>query len=868
MRLIALLMLLPVLVLAATMAAAGEAAFAAAPAVTKTSEGATIAFALAKPGDVEVAVLNAKGAVVRHLAAGVLGGEKAPPEPLKAGLSQTLTWDGKDNFGKTAEGGPFQARVRAGLGVKFGRLLGAEPYNFGSIDSIVADEEGNIYISGARGEANQMAMCVRAFDGEGRYLRELVPFPANLPPDTMKEIARFDAERQAWHPRNLRNLNPDFYGQPGGYWANPALMLLNASQSNGLVMTNGSKLFTLNLNGAVKGAQFVTRDLGGVPNSGGGPSMMTISPDSKWVYLSGPYTKTNQYGYKYDSNFPPGRVYRAPLEGGEKFKEFTTIPVAHKDGNDGAWEKACAALQHFTVPKGPVHQSAIDAKGNVYVANREQGCISVFDPNGKELGKIEIKNPHLVAVHPRTGAIYVTQMDCLSYGNFQCVLHKFDNYSQGTKAVVTREFPPGGNRANANQSLALSAGKDKTILWLAGVKGGLVALEDKGSAFEPIQTQFQVKESIPSDWYRLATDYERDEVYISNGTNRIWRLNGQTGEGELLKKNNQPFHGTDLAVGYDGLLYVRTGNGYSGPFERLTRELAPAPFKETGTHVLSSYIYSRMGCGFAERGLGVGPDGKCYITFMYQWVAYAVGGFGGDGKPLKGKYLSGSFPAKKPEELKKYPAGMDSAVIGPVPQMTANLRVDLKGNIYLGMMYRPKGFTPPKGFEKDQGYRVSVGSVVKFGPDGGSMPGAEGAASAADITGALNTYPGLAPFSSSAEAFGSNTCCVCRVPRFDLDRYGRLALPNAMTNSVLIYDNAGNLILEFGKYGNFDAQYVNPNTSEGKQNKPAAGHPEIPMAWPTGAGFTENSLYVMDTYNRRALRVDAVYAAEAVLPVK
>ena len=73
MRSITLLMLLPVLALAATAAAAGEAAFAAAPTVAKTSEGATIAFALAKPGDVEVAVLNAKGAVVRHLAAGVLG---------------------------------------------------------------------------------------------------------------------------------------------------------------------------------------------------------------------------------------------------------------------------------------------------------------------------------------------------------------------------------------------------------------------------------------------------------------------------------------------------------------------------------------------------------------------------------------------------------------------------------------------------------------------------------------------------------------------------------------------------------------------------------------------------------------------------
>ena len=275
-----------------------------------------------------------------------------------------------------------------------------------------------------------------------------------------------------------------------------------------------------------------------------------------------------------------------------------------------------------------------------------------------------------------------------------------------------------------------------------------------------------------------------------------------------------------------------------------------------------------MGNGYAERGLGVGPDGKCYITFMYQWVAYAVGGFGVDGKPLKGNYLKDVFPAGKEEEKKKYPVGMDSAIIGPVPAGTANIRVDLKGNIYLGLYHRPKAMTFPKGYEKDQGYRVSVGSVMKFSPDGGSMPGDQGAATTETMNGSLTTYPGLAPFSSSLEAFGNNTCCVCRVPRFDLDRFGRLAIPNAMTNTILLYDNAGNLILEFGKYGNFDSQYVNPNLASEKKNMPTIAVPEIPLAWPTGAGFSEKSIYVLDTYARRALRLINTYAIEETCEVK
>ncbi len=355
----------------------------------------------------------------------------------------------------------------------------------------------------------------------------------------------------------------------------------------------------------------------------------------------------------------------------------------------------------------------------------------------------------------------------------------------------------------------------------------------------------------------------------------MWRFDGITGEGGILKKDGKDFLANDLAVGYDGLLYTRvsgkwdgSGPDYSGPFWRLDHELNPAPYAETGTHVLSPYIYSRYGIGFAERGIGVGPDGKVYLGFMYRWVAYAIGGFGPDGKALKGKYLQGVFPTEKAEDRKKYPAEMDSAIIGPVPQGNANIRVDLKGNIYVGLMHRPKATTMPAGFEKDQGYRVSVGSVVKFSPEGGAMLGKDDAVSAEKMEGAINTYVGLAPFSSALEGFGGNTCCVCRVPRFDLDRYGRLVLPNAMTNSVLVYDNAGNLVMEFGKYGNFDSQYVNPAADGARKGKPIVATPEIPLAWPTGAGFSEGHIYVNDTYSRRAVRADVTWKVEEVVGVK
>src|SRR4051812_14934977 len=115
----------------ATTLSASEASFSTKPTATKKGEATSIAFALSTSTDVEVAIIAANGKVVRHLAAGVLGAGNPPPAPLKAGLSQNVDWDGKDDLGKAASGGPFKARVRAGTGVKFGRFIGGDPYQFG-----------------------------------------------------------------------------------------------------------------------------------------------------------------------------------------------------------------------------------------------------------------------------------------------------------------------------------------------------------------------------------------------------------------------------------------------------------------------------------------------------------------------------------------------------------------------------------------------------------------------------------------------------------------------------------------------------------------------------------------------------------------
>jgi len=869
----------------ASVAWGGEVGFNVKPGAAKDREKVKISFTVSAPTDVEVAMLDSAGKVVRHLAAGVLGGKNPPPEPLKAGLAQEILWDGKDDFGKPAAGGPFKARVRAGMGIKFGRFIAQDPYVFGGVDAMVVGDDGNLYISGFGGPANECQKTLRVFSPEGKFLKTLLPFPADLPPGAMKEAARWDEAAKTWRPRNLNILNPEFYNSNNGY---ADYHLVSVSKESGIILVSNDAVYRLDLQGAIPGAAFATgqkpwpvfdpkdgnnNHYGHPFHYHGGPAIFTASPDGTYLFLSGPFpNKDNRK--RVSEKFPFAAVFRMKLDSKDEMKLFAHIPATW----DGPWSKDGG--RNYSA-SGPVHGVCADLKGNVYVCDREKNRVAVLDESGKEIGEISVKNPDSVAVHPKSGAIYVIRRFCNGWGTHSMVLDKFKGFEKGaTPAASFAKF----HQNNSPQMVVVTSG-EKTVLWFAGAATDdtalaqheaprkLLALEDKGIEFQVMPIQYAPKPEVQTDFSRIATDPLREEVYVSNGENLIYRYNGETGEGGLLKKDGKAFYAPDLSVGYDGLLYVRSGAGFSGPLERLTRDLAPAPFPATGSNKLYD-IYGRYGIGFCEKGVGVGPDGKVYDCWMYDFAKYFVSGFGPDGLPLKGRYLAEKMKAsgpvwkdiKLPDERK-----VASAIIGPVPADDGGIRVDLKGNIYVGMRLLPKGYTAPAGFEKAPDYLGFTGSVVKFRPEGGAVLGITDSASedagapkletnkkGVTIEGGLAMYPGVAPFSGAG--YGGNTsCCVCRVSRFDLDSYGRLALPNVVSTAVTVVDNAGNVICEFGKYGNFDSQYVPPDAKDGK---PVIGTPEIPMCWPTGAGFTEKAVYVCDTYNRRVVRVDFTWKAE------
>jgi hypothetical protein len=92
-----------------------EPSLTSGPTAVRDGDAVKISFGVSAPTDVEVAVLDAKGKVVRHLAAGLLG-EKAPAPFKKGSLKQEVLWDGKGDYGGAVSG----AKVRVRLGLRFG----------------------------------------------------------------------------------------------------------------------------------------------------------------------------------------------------------------------------------------------------------------------------------------------------------------------------------------------------------------------------------------------------------------------------------------------------------------------------------------------------------------------------------------------------------------------------------------------------------------------------------------------------------------------------------------------------------------------------------------------------------------------------
>ncbi len=864
------MIVLIIALIAGQWATAAEVKFEEGPVAKKKGDGALVGFKLSAPTDVEVSVLNSKGEIVRHLAAGVLGNPEGsgqvnpPPAPLRPGLTQVLEWDGTDDKGKPAQGGPFSFRVRTGIKPEFDKFMFHHPDSMaGQVMAVAVGPKGTLYLFQKHATYNtkQGSHNIGVYARDGKFLYTLKPFAADIPQARAKGTGAFSDDDGRVVPRidNWQQLNfyPDPVNKRGRSMpdsASPAVV-----DSKGRVYWIGSgagvRLMALDADGGSPyedflGPNVLSDDLlkPDAPRSErlyAHNACLGMSSDDKHVYLSG-FVKG---WYAKDQVPHPPCVLRIPVASRGNAETFLGDP--EKAGTEGGL---------LTEPRG-----VVAAKGLVYVADRGADRVVVFnEKDGAYVGDLAVPAPDTIGVDPETGAIYVA-----SHGDSRKArLVKFDGYKNG-KELYSIKFPG----ARGKQRIAVDATANPVRIWCPQMHygPGFTCIEDTGDGFKILgdpRSEASFPRSGPTD---LNFDRVRDELYVKFHGQQFVRVSEETGEVTQLGNLGLQMgaYATQILPHEDGSLITLS---WKHGLKRWTRDGKPLPWEGQ-------------------------EDNNCpwggIMTYTQNYLAlhgdeiYAIPPTHYRDKKKKGRFNTLNVFGL---DLKEKRTAIWQVTQGTIP------RVDAKGNIYLASQIRPVGRTWPEFFDdklepvpdelkfsSEYWYSYMYGGIAKFPPEGGAIWFKEGEIPACAVgepsaellaapktefgfhfywkpkeTGALLNAEwfrfGFSPYSETYP-IGTPTC-MCEGAGFDVDAWGRIFYPNLGQFRVEMIDNNNNWIGTFGHYGNKDSVGGGKATETAYQHESSErSHPDIPLAWPTYVAVSDKFAYVNDTLSSRIVRV-------------
>ncbi len=393
-------------------------AFARKPEVTRAGDRVTIAFTSKGYCDVTVAIEDADGTIVRHLASGVLG-VNAPPPFRKNSLEQVIVWDGKDDQEKYVDDkDALTVRVSLGLKPAFERTLfwspkkrfrqGAARWGFVGTcaglptQRIAAAPEG-VYVFEGRGFDH-----LRLFDHEGNYVRTVYP----PPPDKLDKIVglkrhafpqdgkRLPLKHDILQSTFLTSGPSGLVEKVNSMFGTAATALAVRKQRVALVHRRLNRLASdgssggLPLAGPSTWYEVILR-LDGIEQHRWrvSPTSAAFSPDAQWLYCTGYMWRQGRHSVRIQKDCFHG-VVRLNYETNDPAEVFAGSMKLHDSGTaNGRFRDATSV--------------ACDSKGRVYVSDYVNDRIQVFSPGGGHLKNIRVWKPALIRIHHRTNEIYV-----------------------------------------------------------------------------------------------------------------------------------------------------------------------------------------------------------------------------------------------------------------------------------------------------------------------------------------------------------------------------------------------------------------------------------------------------------------------------
>ena len=397
--------------------------FAEKPVVSRDGDDVTIRFESKGLCDVTVAIENDRGAIVRHLACGVLGPD-APPPFKRGSKAQTIVWDGKDDQGVYIDDkSRLTVRVSLGLKPQFERSLFWQPKRRPAPDPALfapAPEGVYVYMGG------QSIDSVILYDHDGKYARTVYPFSGDkvektrgldwqVYPQDGKRLPRKTNFMRCTMLTSGNNAGTSYTDHRRKNWNSPLASLeahytMYGAAAIGMALRGKHLalayiyLNRLGTDGTTAGMELLGPKVTlSAPRYRGeaqrvSPYSVAFSPDGKTLYLT---------------SYTFGKMAKASQDL-LRLSDVRTLPVVMKmdyESNDApvvfkgstTLEDAGTDNEHFKVPTWVT----CDRKGRVYVADHINDRVQVFDPDGKHLKSIKAYRPACVAIHERTGEIYV-----------------------------------------------------------------------------------------------------------------------------------------------------------------------------------------------------------------------------------------------------------------------------------------------------------------------------------------------------------------------------------------------------------------------------------------------------------------------------
>jgi NHL repeat-containing protein len=914
------------------------------PSVKVDGDRVTISFTSKALCDATVVVQENSAAVrpriIRHLASGVLG-KNAPAPFKKNSKKQSIVWDGKDDTGKYVDDkDALTIRVSLGLKPQFERTLFWSPRRRQSRmpQLVCATKEGVYVYDGGTGIDH-----LRLFDHKGNYVRTVYPFPANKIKETQGLAWHTFPQDNATLPLKTNFLQctmltsgPNAYNTQtyqrdkkiyrsvigtkdnahyGMYGAAASAMAMR----NGRIMLAHRYLNRLNagalpLQGPRTSIDAPLRRTKPKPTVPVSPRSAALSPDGKWLYLTGYIygrrgRASQDIQYTADWRCVPA-VMRLNVETGEKMELFkgSTDPNKHGTDND-----------HFKVPSSV----AVDRAGRVYVADHVNNRVQIFSPAGKFLKTIPVKGAAKVAIHQRTGDIYVFSwkvMNEFETGYSAASLHQFGPFGAPKKKsswlLGRQEFASAWasryRTAGIEFYAELDGWTDPATIWLTtegamehlasrkGTRmnyGNLMLLQPRGSKLEPVR-QFAndvARAKIP----QLVQSQQRQRLYVNpvNGRvnvaegdsmasgksfNHVFELVPETGK---IRRVELPFHAEDMCFDLKGLAYLRTVNVVARYNPKSWREV-PWDYGEemkkiafgwhSGTRfarVVAGVMMPSDG-GWHHGGMHVSAGGKLVVGCLLGVkmnlrtdARYVHAGKKYEPRVYPGRLLGGRGGATCVHVWDQHGKIVSEDIIPGLADLYG-VGIDAKNNIYVMS-------AATRVLDGKLHFNDMTGTVMKFAPGKGRvittskripvpLSKAGHLKRPFDVRSSMqgSAWVEDAEWMYGGVGFGGKNLgigCACWNFRFAHDYLARTFAPEMDRYSVAVLDSAGNLITRIGKYGNVD-DGVPLIPHRGLRKPRSIGGDEVALFHGAYlATDTDRRLFIADPGNLRVLSVKLGY---------